>query len=222
MTPMDTEASTPGAVPALSRTPLAQRALDLVTREEVPALVHHSVRTALFARMYADHRGAEPGRDYDPELLQLACVLHDIGLSERGNGDQRFEVDGADAAAEFLTAEGLPADRVDAVWDAIALHTSPGIAERRSLLCELVRRGVVADFGGGTEFVPDEVAAAVFAAHPRLSLATALADEIVAQARVRPGKAPRYSLAGELLRERSTPPHVTVLETETAASRWGA
>lgn len=209
-------------VPALPQTLLARRALDLILQEEPAPIAHHSIRSALFARMLADHRRAEPGRDYDPELLFLACALHDIGLSELGNRHQRFEVDGADTAAEFLSAQGLPAAQVDAVWQAIALHSSPGIAERTGTLCELVRLGVGMDFGRDSDFVSDQTGAAIHAAYPRLSMATSLIDAIVAQGRQRPEKAPAYTLPGQLLRERlNSPTQQTVLETATSAARWG-
>ncbi|MER5295625.1 HD domain-containing protein [Streptomyces pharetrae] len=208
-------------VPSLPDTPIARRALALVRDTESTATANHSIRAWLFARLRADHEGAVPGRDYDPQLLFLACVLHDIGLTEAGDRHQRFEVDGADTAAEFLTAQGLPAPDVDAVWEAIALHTSPGIAERRGPLCALVHRGTGMDFGLGTECVDDATGARIHAAYPRLSMATTLTDEIVAQARRRPEKAPHFTVAGELLRERSTPPYTTWMETHADAGRWG-
>ncbi|MFI5571771.1 HD domain-containing protein [Streptomyces sp. NPDC051740] len=102
------------AVPPLLDTPVARRALALVCETESTATANHSVRSALFARLRADDQGAKPGRDYDPELLFLACVLHDIGLTRAGDRHQRFEVDGADTAAEFLTVQGLPTADVDA------------------------------------------------------------------------------------------------------------
>ncbi|MFE9623089.1 HD domain-containing protein [Streptomyces sp. NPDC006527] len=166
---------------------------------------NHSVRSALFARLRADHQGAKPGHDYDPELLFLACVLHDIGLTQAGDRHQRFEVDGADTAAAFLTAQGLPTADVDAVWEAVALHTTPGIAERRGTLCALVHQGTGMDFGWDTDWVDDAIRTAIHAAYPRLWMATTLTDEIVAQARRRPEKAPLFSIASELLRERSVP-----------------
>ncbi|MFI9155179.1 HD domain-containing protein [Streptomyces sp. NPDC053367] len=205
----------------LPDTLVAQRALALVRSTESTPTAHHSIRSALFARLYADHQGARPGHDYDPDLLFLACVLHDIGLTEAGDRDQRFEVDGADLAAEFLTAEGLSAAAVDAVWEAIALHTSPGIAERRNTLCALVRTGIGMDFGIATECVDDATGSAVHAAYPRLNMATTLIDEITCQARRRPEKAPLHSLTADFLRERSTPPHTTSLEALTANGRWG-
>ncbi|MEV7020338.1 HD domain-containing protein [Streptomyces sp. NPDC093991] len=215
-----TDVTTTG-VPPLPDSPVARRTLALVRETESTATANHSARSALFARLRADHEGAEAGRDYDPELLFLACVLHDIGLTQAGDRHQRFEVDGADTAAEFLTAQGLPAADVDAVWEAIALHTTPGIAERRGTLCALVHQGTGMDFGLDTDCVDDATGAAIHARYPRLSMATTLVDEITAQARNRPEKAPPFTLASELLRERSVPPHRTRMETMADAARWG-
>jgi len=180
--------NTTDLVPALPDNPLAHAALALVTSTEPASIANHSIRSYLFASLLADHRGVEMGRDLDPQLLFLACVLHDIGLTADGDREQRFEVDGADLAAEFLTAEGFPAAAVDGVWEAIALHTSPGIAERRGALSMFTRAGVGLDFGRDADFVTDEQAAAIHAAYPRLAMATSLADAIVAQAQSRPAK----------------------------------
>lgn len=208
-------------VVALPDDELTHAAVALVKDNESAAVANHSIRSYLFAQLHADHLGAVAGRDYDQRLLLLACVMHDIGLSELGNRQQRFEIDGADVAAEFLRGQGLPAHDVDAVWEAIVLHTSPGIAERRGTLCGLVRHGVGMDFGVDTEFLADADAHRIHNAYPRLGMTGALVDEIVAQAQANPEKAPRYSIAGELLRERLTPPYRTGLEDGAAASRWG-
>jgi hypothetical protein len=133
----------------------------------------------------------------------------------------RFEVDGADRAAEFLTVHGLGAQQVDKVWEAIALHTSPGIAERRGPLAMLVRAGTGVDFGYASEFVTDEQAAAIHHAYPRLDFPRAIVDDIVQQCREVPERGPQLSPGGEYTRERATPPHLTQLERDTAAMRWG-
>ena len=185
-------------------------------------LAHHSFRSYLFARLLADHLGVTPGRDYDQQLLFAACVLHDMGLSASGDGAQRFEVDGADLAARLLTDHGLPAADVDAVWEAIALHTSPGIADRRGVLCRLTRDGIGMDFGRGTDVLTDAQGEAVHASRPRLSLETALVDAIVDQGRRTPSKAPRYSTADAFILERDAPPHQTRMEQGAASSRWGS
>jgi hypothetical protein len=205
---------------ALPDTAVTTAARAFVFGNESAALAHHSVRSYLFAQLRARHIEAVDGRDFDGKLLFLACVLHDIGLSELGNGDHRFEVDGADAAATFLTTQGLPSGDVDAVWEAIALHTSPGIAERRGALCEMTRSGVAMDLGRDIDFVTDAQAAAIHRAYPRLSVERALVDSIVKQVTARPEKGPRYSLPGDLARERALPPHVTGIEQGGAQSRW--
>jgi hypothetical protein len=205
-------------LPTLPDSAAARAALKLVRENESAAIANHSVRTFLFAVLLAEHRGVT---DFDPSLLFFSCVLHDIGLSELGNRTQRFEVDGADVAAAFLSEQGFSAADRDTVWEAIALHTSAGIAERRGLVTELTRRGVGVDFGRDSDCISDEQAALIHAAYPRLSMEQALVDEIVAQAEGRPEKAVRYTFAGELLRERTTV-GTTGLELGAALSRWRA
>src|SRR6476659_2618953 len=74
-----------------------------------PAFVaHHSLRSYLYGRELAAAKGLRPGVDYDDELVFLSCILHDLGVTEHANGDQRFEVDGADAAAQFLRTGSVP------------------------------------------------------------------------------------------------------------------
>ncbi|HEY5049961.1 MAG TPA: HD domain-containing protein [Acidothermaceae bacterium] len=210
-------ASSP-VLPGLPDSPPARAALDLIRANESAAIANHSIRTFLFGMLMADHRGVT---DFDPALLFFSCVLHDIGLSELGNRTQRFEVDGADVAADFLAEQGVSAVDRGLVWEAIALHTSGGIAERRGPVTDLTRRGVGMDFGRDVECVSDAQAALIHAVYPRLSIERVLADEIVGQAQARPEKAPRYSIAAELLRERTTV-GTTALEQGAAISRWGA
>ncbi|MEU7140249.1 HD domain-containing protein [Nocardia sp. NPDC046473] len=205
----------------LPQTPLAESVLGLALRVESPAVANHSIRSFLFARLFAEHAGATPAADYDTDLLFAACVLHDIGLSDAANGTLRFEVDGANKAAEFLTDQGLGAAAVDAVWEAIALHTSPQIAEHRGTLCNFTRTGIALDFGFGTEFISDEVGAAIHDRYPRHSMATSLVDIIVEQATAQPDKAPPFSPAAEFLRVRAQPGEATVLEHAADHGRWG-
>jgi hypothetical protein len=204
-------------VPPLPDSPAARAAVDLIRTHESSAIANHSVRTFLFATLLAEHRDVT---DFNPALLFFACVLHDIGLSDVGNRTQRFEVDGADVASDFLAELGFSGADRETVWEAIALHTSGGIAERRGQVAALTRRGVGMDFGGGADFVSDEQAAAIHAAYPRLGMERSLVDEIVGQAHGRPEKAPGYSIAAELVRERTTI-GTTALEQGATLSRWG-
>ncbi|GII57848.1 hypothetical protein Pth03_62370 [Planotetraspora thailandica] len=202
--------------------PLAAEVRTLIMRAATPAIANHSIRTYVFAELLAAHRGARPGRDYDPELLFFACALHDVGLTHLADGRQRFEVDGADFAADFLSTRGVPGRDVDIVWEAIALNTSGGIAERRGPICEMTRTAVVIDFGAGTEFVPDSTAARVHRLYPRQNLATALVDAVVAPAVARPEKAPRFSMTADLVDQRSLPGGGSVIEEQARAVRWRA
>jgi hypothetical protein len=81
-------------------------------------------------------------------LFYLGAVLHDLGQTERFMGHQRFEVDGADAAAAFLKDKEVPAELIEVVWDAVALHTSRGIVERKRPEIALVSAGAGADVVG--------------------------------------------------------------------------
>jgi hypothetical protein len=209
------------AVPALPGAPLAARAVAYVRACETESVANHSIRSYLFAAMLAEHEGLRPAADYDPDLLFFACLLHDLGTSPLASGSQRFEVDGADLAAAFLTGNGADSGGVDLVWEAIALHTSPGLAERRGTLAYLTRSGIGIDFGRGSEFITDAQGQAIHARHPRLRMATALTDEIVRHAARSPLNAPPSTLAGELVRERGQDGHVTTLERAAQASRWG-
>jgi hypothetical protein len=205
---------------ALPNTRLAAETARFVATHEPPAIANHSIRSYLFARILARRRGMRPGQDFDDDLLFLACALHDIGLTAIADKEQRFEVDGADAAAEFLAGKGLSSSDVDAVWQAIALHTSGGIAERRGPLCQLTRGGVALDISADGGIVDDDAARAIHSRYPRLSMARELVDAIVAQVRAKPAKAPAYSLPAELARERHDL-GVTGVERAARPGRWG-
>lgn len=215
---------------ALPNTPLAVAALDLAQRTESPAIANHSVRCFLFARLLAPHIGAVEGRDFDGELLYLSCVLHDVGLSTLAKRDTRFEIDGADRAAEFLTGQGLDAKKVDAVWQAIALHNTAVIPERMDALTSLTYQGVAIDFGGVLGLpathqaaVTAQIGKVIHASYPRFDMTTSVIDAVAEHAASNPeSNAPRYAPPGEILRER-TEFGVTRAEQLVAegGSRWG-
>jgi HD domain len=96
-------------------------------------------------------RGALRGPRYDPELLYVGAIFHDIALVDgHRSAHDRFEVDGANAAREFLRSHGVTGDALRIVWDAIALHTTPGIPEHKQPELALVTAGVEYDvFGFG-------------------------------------------------------------------------
>lgn len=179
----------------MTSSPLAVAALDLATAHELPSVLNHSVRTHAYALLHAEKLGLE----FDSDLLFVACVLHDLGSADAYDGPQRFEVEGADAAASVLAAHGRTPDDIDQVWQAIALHTSPGIAERRGPVTHLTRLGVRSDFF--TVEIPDEARAAVEREYPRLGLDHELGELLVAQALRQPEKARPSSWVADLVRQ---------------------
>lgn len=144
---------------------LAREATELVRDVAAPLLFDHSRRVFLFGSM----RGREAGLAFDPELLYVGAMFHDLGLTERyRRTDQRFEIDGADEARRFLHAHGVTGEPADRVWAAVALHTTPEIPLHMAPEVALVTRGVELDvLGIGYHAVSDEQRAAVVAAHPR-------------------------------------------------------
>jgi hypothetical protein len=183
------------------RTALAEQAAHFA-REVIPQpIFNHSMRTYLYGRFLGEQPGLQTGRDYDDELLFLGCVLHDAGLGGAGNGEQTFDVDGADLAAGWLTERGVAADRVDVVWDAIALHLNFEVASRKRPEIALVTAGAGYDLGPTGPELPDGYAQRVHTVLPRLHAAAVLRDAIVGQALDKPQKAPPFTMPGELVRQ---------------------
>lgn len=177
-------------------TPLAAAALDLARAHEIPSVLNHSIRTHTYAVLHAERVGVT---DFDPELLYVACVLHDIGASDAFDGPQRFEVEAADAAADLVRAHGRTEQDADQVWQAIALHTSPGIAERRGPVAMLTRIGVRIDFA--SLVIPADVREGVERDLPRLGLDTELGALVATQAKKQPEKVRASSWPADLVRE---------------------
>jgi hypothetical protein len=203
------------------RTDLAVSAMRFAERVEDPAIFNHSMRTYLFGSYLGELQGLQAGRDYDDELLFLGCVLHDAGLSTEGNGDQRFDLDGADVAAHFLTEQGLSSERVEIVWDAIALHLCGDVALRKRPEIALVTAGAGYDLSpAGAPALPADRVERIHAALPRLHAAAVLHRTIVDQAFKQPQKAPLFSLPGELVRQETGAPWPTWRELTSSSPSW--
>jgi hypothetical protein len=144
---------------------MASDLTQLIRDTESELLFHHSTRVYLFGALTGQRKGLK----FDPELLYVGAMFHDIGLTEGYRRSRnRFEVDGANAAREFLKGYGIPESSVDLVWDAIALHTTPGIPEHKKPEVALVTAGVEMDvLGLAYDQFTDEQREAVVTAYPR-------------------------------------------------------
>src|SRR5437764_653691 len=144
---------------------LAKEATDILREHSTDLLFNHSIRVYLFA--------AEQGRQqklrFDPELLYVAAAFHDLGLIKKFSSEnERFEVDGANAARQFLTAHHVPEEQVQTAWEAIALHTTPGVTPYMRPEVALLYSGVGLDvLGKGFDQFPSELRDEIVARYPR-------------------------------------------------------
>ncbi|WP_426584093.1 HD domain-containing protein [Mucilaginibacter sp. R-33] len=124
---------------------IACQATELLREHGSELLYNHSLRSYLFAAL----NGKQNNIRYDAELLYVSTMFHDLGLTAHyRSDDKRFEVDGANAARDFLRGHGLPPQSLQLVWDTIALHTSPGIAEYKEPEVALLNYAVALDVIG--------------------------------------------------------------------------
>jgi hypothetical protein len=191
--PATTGASTLGCMSALRTTvagipipdsTLASDATQFVQDVSTQLLFDHSRRVFLWASL----QGEKLGLDYDPELLYVGAMFHDIGLV-RGHrsAHERFEIDGANAARLFLERHGLPEESVMTVWESIALHTTPQVPRYKQPEVRLVTLGVEYDVLG---LHHDELSAQqreeVLAVHPRTGFKTGIIEAFSAGMRDKP------------------------------------
>ena len=144
---------------------IAREATELVRQHETEMLFNHSVRVYMFGAL----KGLRQEMKFDRELLYVASLFHDLGLVDAYHTEtKRFEVDGADAAREFLRSHGIPNSKADLVWEAIALHTTPGVPQYMRPEIALTNAGVLVDVVGiGYDEYTAEQRGQVITAFPR-------------------------------------------------------
>jgi HD domain-containing protein len=145
---------------------LAKEATEILREHSTDLLFNHSMRVYLFAA----EQGCQQKLRFDPELLYVAAAFHDLGLTGKfSSANERFEVDGANAARQFLTAHHVPEEQVQTVWEAIALHTTPGITQYLRPEIALLYSGVGLDvLGRGFDQFPSELREEIVARYPRI------------------------------------------------------
>lgn len=144
---------------------VAKAATELVRDTQDDLLYNHSRRVFLWAALTGERRKLS----FDAELLYLGAMFHDMGLvPDYSSPDLRFEVDGANAARDFMRSHAFTEQDIEDVWAAIALHTTPGIPEHMRPTIALVTAGVEMDVLGIAydDFAPQQ-RQQVCACHPR-------------------------------------------------------
>src|ERR1700733_1350217 len=105
---------------------IAREAGELVRQYETEMLFNHSVRVFVFGAI----KGARRNLKFDSDLIYAPALFHDLGLADLYHTDTKgFGVDGADPARDFLRSRGIREPKAGLVWEAIALHTTPGIPQ---------------------------------------------------------------------------------------------
>jgi hypothetical protein len=123
---------------------LANEITELVRDTESTLLFNHSSRVYYFGAL----AGQRHSFKFDAELLYAGAMFHDMGLVPAYSTADRFEVDGANAARDFLRRHKISEEDIDHVWTAIALHTTPGIPQYMHPVVALLTAGVEMDVLG--------------------------------------------------------------------------
>jgi hypothetical protein len=163
---------------------LGREATEFVQDVSTQLLFDHSRRVFLWASL----QGEKLGLEYDPELLYVGAMFHDVGLVEGHRSEnERFEIDGANEARAFLERHGLPEKSVMTVWESIALHTTPEVPRYKQPEVQLVTLGVEYDVLGlhHDELSPEQ-REEVLAAHPRLGFKEGIVEAFSAGIRDKP------------------------------------
>ena len=162
---MSTTAADSIAGVVIPDTELVRAVTAFIREAEDDLLFDHSRRVFLFGALQGRRRGLQP----DLELLYAGAMFHDIGLTGAYRTSMlRFEVDGANAARDFLLDYGVGEADARKVWLSIALHTTPNVPEFLDPEIALVTAGVETDvLGIDRDALSPDVLDAVTAAHPR-------------------------------------------------------
>ena len=164
-------------------TTLVRDAVELSRSLLEPYLFNHVMRSWLFGILLSE--GAKPAPD--PELLAVSAVLHDLGLTDRYTAENRFEVDGANAARAFLKDRGISTQQTQVVWDAIALHTTPSIALHKEPEVVMTHAGITVDvIGIGLDRIPQDKLRAVLTEFPRLVFKNQFKERLCSVVRRKP------------------------------------
>jgi HD domain len=164
-------------------TPIVTQAMDLARKHSEPFLFNHAVRSWLFAVRL----GQLQGIPHDAEVVAVGSLLHDLGLTESFTGHKRFEIEGADAARAFAREQGLDDDRVQLIWDTVALNSTPSIALHKEAEVALCTAGIGLDYGGPQyDRIPPDEMKSILTAFPRLDMKRRFADSVCRIVKTRP------------------------------------
>jgi hypothetical protein len=156
-----------------------------------PALLNHCLRVYVWGALL----GSRDRLRYDPELLYVASLLHDLGLTDSHasrSGPPCFAVQGAVAAREWSLEHGCERARAVRIADAISLHINPRVRPAEGVEAHLLTAGAAFDvIGARYRHVAKPLVIAAVERHPRLGFKR----EIDERSRVAARRGPRTRVA---------------------------
>lgn len=167
--------------------PVAQRATAHAKALSEPWLYNHCVRTYLWGAMLAQSDRIP----FDEELLYVASILHDLGLTDahrcQGQSCACFAVAGARAAQTFVSNMGWERERTQRLAEAISLHLNVRVGLTHGPEAHLLQAGAGLDLvGARVQEIGQANVSAVLLAHPRLGVQDGFVTTMKEQAREQP------------------------------------
>lgn len=182
---MNTHTSKPVTIGGLIApdTEFTRKAASIVGRVHNAAMMGHVHRTWWFAEFLGNKRGLK----FDREIVYLASLYHDLGLTDEYRADNRFETDGANAARKILLADQYADEKAQLVWDGIALHSSAGIADQKAPEIALIYFGAHVDvFGMWIDEITPAFVDDVLQLYPRAGFKAAFQEALAEVVRKKP------------------------------------
>lgn len=164
-------------------TALVARAMEEARAVSEPYLFNHAVRSWLFAVQVAELQGIR----YDEEVVSVASLLHDVGLTKRYQGERRFEIEGADAARTLAREQAVDERRAQLIWYCVALNATLSVSPYAEPEVGICTVGAGVDFAGFlAERIPEWIMESILAAFPRLQMKRRMTECLAGIARARP------------------------------------
>lgn len=181
-------------------TSAARGALALAQVYHSPTLRNHVKRSWLWAEAFARVGGFD---DVDHELLYVAAILHDIGLTpEFDNHTLAYEHAGGHVGVALTAGAGWDAARRRRVLDVIVEHNWPSVDPAEDVEGHLLEIATGLDISGARpDALPEDFRREVLAAHPRLELAHEFGTAVVDQAERKPSTAACRLVDGGVVRK---------------------